>query len=153
MVIKLQIPAVCAHGQHIEIPVNIKQHFLKPHTLLVKSSSALTNDLNFKLKMRNGVKVQAKERLLQSLCPLGSVHRVNFHDGTSCLVKALNSAACHQLLSRLSELLTAQSVFYRSQMGRGAGIKCIKCPLLSFMNGLKDLQSSVIRPSIIVTPA
>lgn len=70
---------------------------------------------------------------------------------TSCLIKALN-AACHQLLSRLSEHLTALSVFYRSQMGRGAGIKCIKCPLLSFMNGLKDLQSSVIRPSIIVTP-
>jgi len=48
--------------------------------------------------------------------------------------------------------LTALSVFYRSQMGRGAKIKCIKCPLLSFMNGLEDLQSSVIRPSIIVTP-
>lgn len=47
---------------------------------------------------------------------------------------------------------TALSVFYRSQMGRGARIKCIKCPLLSFMNGLKDLQSSVIRTSIIVTP-
>lgn len=40
---------------------------------------------------------------------------------------------------------------YRSQMGRGAGIKCIKCPLLSFMNGLKDLQSPVTRPSITVS--
>lgn len=50
-----------------------------------------------------------------------------------------------------SELLTAPSVAYRSQMGRGAGVKCIKCPLLSFMNGLKDLQSSVMRPSITVT--
>lgn len=77
---------------------------------------------------------------------------MNFCDETPCLIKALN-AACHQLLSRLSEHLTALSVFYRSQMGRGARIKCIKCPLLSFMNGLKDLQSSVTRPSIIVTPA
>lgn len=57
----------------------------------------------------------------------------------------------HGFLLRPSELLTAQSVIFRSQMGRGAGLKCIKCPLLSFMNGLKDLQSSVIRPSITVT--
>lgn len=40
-------------------------------------------------------------------------------------------------------------------MGRGARIKCIKCPPppSSFMNGLKDLQSSVMRPSIIATAA
>lgn len=33
-------------------------------------------------------------------------------------------------------------------MGRGGGVKCIKCPLLSFMDGLKDLQSTVMMPSI-----
>lgn len=96
--------------------------------------------------------MKVKECLLVSVSHINAVHWVNFCDETSCLIKALN-AACHQLLSRLSERLTALSVFYRSQMGRGAGIKCSKCPLLSFMNGLKDLQSSVIRPSIIVTPA
>lgn len=64
-------------------------------------------------------------------------------------VKALKMS-CDRLLSRLSEPL---SVFYRSQMGRSTRIKCIKCPLLCFMNGLKDLQRSVIRPSIIATPA
>lgn len=45
------------------------------------------------------------------------------------------------------------NVFYRSQMGRSCPITGFKCPLLSITNGLKDLQSSVIRLSITVTPA
>lgn len=94
--------------------------------------------------------MKVKECLLLSICHINTVHRVNFPWWN--VIKALNTA-CHHLLSRLSERLTAFSVFYRSQMGRGAKIKCIKCPLLSFMNGLKDLQSPVIRPSIIVTLA
>lgn len=61
---------------------------------------------------------------------------MNFHNETPCLIKAFN-AACRQLLSRLSEHLTALSVFYRSQMGRGARIKCIKCPPIELYERIK----------------
>lgn len=86
-------------------------------------------------------------KVLENL-PLSKRHinSVSLNDESSCHRKRR-----HGFLLRPSEFLTAPSVVYRSQMGRGAGVKCIKCPLLSFMNGLKDLQSSVIRLSITAT--
>lgn len=43
----------------------------------------------------------------------------------------------HGFLSRPSKLLTAPSVIYRSQMGRGAGEECIKCPPIELYEWIK----------------
>lgn len=43
----------------------------------------------------------------------------------------------HGFLWRPSKLLTAQSVVYRSQMVRGAGLKCIKCPPIELYEWIK----------------